>query len=140
MLDTKVEKNVFPNVTDLDNMMLWYLSNLDLNELLLELVTFDDGDLPKGLSSTLAYVDLGLNIDEEEEEGRTVVLDIILMILRTTDSDKLQGFAHLWLQYLPYFVFSIDIWLIFVTYFVFVDIKWLNKEIALYGSNFYFMT
>jgi hypothetical protein len=44
-------------------------ANLDLNEPLLELVTFDDGDPLQGSSSTPADADLGLDMDEEEGEN-----------------------------------------------------------------------
>jgi hypothetical protein len=76
----------------LDNSVELALANLDLNEPVLELVTFDDGDPLEGSSSTPADADLGLDIEEEGMEERAVAMVVILMILtwrRTTDSDEL---------------------------------------------------
>ena len=45
------------------------LANLDLNELVLESVTFDDGDPLEGSSSTSTNAWIALDIGEEEEDG-----------------------------------------------------------------------
>ena len=44
--------DVFPDDMGLDNSDELALANLDLNELVLEPVTFDDGDTVEGSSST----------------------------------------------------------------------------------------
>ena len=66
------------------------LANLDLNELVLESVTFDDGDPLEGSFSTSTNAQIALDIgeDEEEEEERAVVVMTILMIMtwRTLES------------------------------------------------------
>jgi hypothetical protein len=79
--------DVFPNDMGFDNSVEFALVNLDLNEPMLELVTFDDGDPLEGSSSTPAYAQIALDIEEEEEE-RALVLMLILMFMtwRTTDS------------------------------------------------------
>jgi hypothetical protein len=46
--------DVFPHDMDFDSSVELALANLDLNEPMLELVTFDDGDPLEGTSSTLA--------------------------------------------------------------------------------------
>ena len=46
--------DAFPDDMGLDNSVELALANLDLNEPLLEPVTFDDGDTVEGPSSTLA--------------------------------------------------------------------------------------
>jgi hypothetical protein len=55
---------VFLDDMDLDDNVKLALANIDLNEPLLEPVTFVDGDPLEGSSSTLADADLGLDIDE----------------------------------------------------------------------------
>jgi len=45
------------------------LANLDLNESVLEPVTFDDDDPLEGSSSTPLDAHIGLDIEEEEEDG-----------------------------------------------------------------------
>lgn len=60
--------DVFPNDKGLDNNVELPLTSLDLNELVLEPVTYDDGD-PQGSSSTPTYVDLGLGIEEDGESS-----------------------------------------------------------------------
>jgi hypothetical protein len=47
-----VKTDVFPDDVGLDNSVKLALAHLNLSELMLELVTFDDGDLLKGSSST----------------------------------------------------------------------------------------
>ena len=42
---------------------------MDLNELVLESITFDDGDPLEGSFLTLIDAKLGLDIEEEEEDG-----------------------------------------------------------------------
>lgn len=74
--------DVFLDDMGLDNNFELALVNLDLNEPMLELVTFDDGDPLEGSSSTSIDAYLGLDIEEEqEEEERVVVVVVILMIL-----------------------------------------------------------
>ena len=64
--------DVFPDDIGLDNTIELELSNMDLNYLVLELITFDD-DPHEVSSSTLVYAigatDLGLGVEEEGEEG-----------------------------------------------------------------------
>jgi hypothetical protein len=83
--------DVFSDDMGLNNSVELALSNLDLNELVLEPVTFDDGEIllrghPPESTSTNARI--ALDIGEEEEEERAVVVMPILMIMtwRTTDS------------------------------------------------------
>jgi hypothetical protein len=52
----------------LDSSVELALANLDLNEPVLELVTFDDGDPLEGSSSTQAEADLGLNMKRRREQ------------------------------------------------------------------------
>ncbi|KAH9294427.1 hypothetical protein KI387_040363, partial [Taxus chinensis] len=54
--------DAFPDDTCLDNTVELALANLDLNEPVLEPVTFDDGDPLEGSSSTPADAELGLDI------------------------------------------------------------------------------
>jgi hypothetical protein len=57
-----------PRIVGLDNNVELALANLDLNEPVLELVTFDDGDPLEGSSSTSTDAHIALDIKEEEEE------------------------------------------------------------------------
>jgi hypothetical protein len=59
---------VFPDDMGLDSIVELALANLDLNEPVLEPVTFDDGDPLEGSSSTLTDAQIALDIEEEEEE------------------------------------------------------------------------
>jgi hypothetical protein len=61
--------DVFPDNMGLDNNVELALDNLDLNELVLESVTFDDGDPLEGSSSTSTNALIALDIGEEEEDG-----------------------------------------------------------------------
>jgi hypothetical protein len=61
---------VFPDDMGLDSSVELALANLDLNEPVLELVTFDHGDPLKGSSSTSTDAQIALDIKEEEEDGR----------------------------------------------------------------------
>jgi len=45
------------------------LANLDINELVLDPITFDDDDPLEGSSSTPADAQIGLDIEEELEDG-----------------------------------------------------------------------
>jgi hypothetical protein len=63
--------DVFPDDMGLDSSVELALANLDLNEPVLEPVTFDDGDPLEGSSSTPADADLGLDIEEEEDGGES---------------------------------------------------------------------
>jgi hypothetical protein len=58
--------DVFPDNMALDNIVELALVNLDLNEPVLEQVTFDDGDPLEGSSSTLADAQITLDIEEED--------------------------------------------------------------------------
>jgi hypothetical protein len=62
--------DVFPDDMGLNNSVELALANLDLNELVLEPVTFDDGDPLEGSSSTTTNAQIALDIGEEEEEER----------------------------------------------------------------------
>ena len=65
------------------------MANLDLNELVLESVTFDDGDPLEGSSSTSTNARITLDIGEEEEDGGEssgVMPILMIMTWRTTDS------------------------------------------------------
>jgi len=62
--------DVFLDDMGLDNSVKLTLANLNLNELVLELVTFDDGDPLEGSSSTSTDAQMTLDIKEEEEEER----------------------------------------------------------------------
>jgi hypothetical protein len=70
--------DVFPDDMGLDNSVELALANLDLNEPVLEPVTFDDGDPLEGSSSRPADAQIALDIEEEE---RAVVVILILMIM-----------------------------------------------------------
>jgi len=82
--------DVFLNDMGLDSGVELALANLDLNEPVLEPITFDDGDPLEGSSTTSTDAQIALDIEEEEEE-RTVVVMLILMIMtwRTTNSHDL---------------------------------------------------
>jgi len=83
--------DVFLNDMGLDSGVELALANLDLNEPVLEPITFDDGDPLEGSSTTSTDAQIALDIEEEEEEERTVVVMLILMIMtwRTIDSHDL---------------------------------------------------
>jgi hypothetical protein len=49
--------------TSLDNSVEWALVDLDLNEPVLESITFDDGDPLEGLSSISTDADIALDIE-----------------------------------------------------------------------------
>ena len=57
---------VFPDDVGLDNSFDLTLANLDLNEPVLEPVTFDDANTIEGSSSTPADVEMTLDIEEED--------------------------------------------------------------------------
>ena len=59
--------DVFPDDMGLDNSVELALANLDLNEPMLEPVTFDDGDTVEGSSST--PIDAKMTLDTEEEDA-----------------------------------------------------------------------
>jgi hypothetical protein len=62
--------DVFLDDMGLDNSVELALANMDFNDLVLELVTFDDGDPLEGPSSTPTDADRGKGISiEDEEEG-----------------------------------------------------------------------
>jgi hypothetical protein len=60
--------DVFPDDMGLDSSVELALANLDLNELVLEPVTFDDDDHLEGHPPHQWDADLGLNMEEDEEE------------------------------------------------------------------------
>jgi hypothetical protein len=73
----------------LNNSVELELANLHLNELVLESITFDDGDPLEGSFSTSTNARIALDMwEEEEEEERAVVVMPILMIMtwRTLES------------------------------------------------------
>jgi hypothetical protein len=57
----------------LNNSVELALAHLDLNELVPESVTFDDGDPLEGSSSTSTNVWIALDIGEEEEEDGLMI-------------------------------------------------------------------
>jgi hypothetical protein len=61
--------DVFPNDMGLDSSVELALANLDLNESVLETVTFDDGDPLEGSSST--STDAQIALDKEEDGGES---------------------------------------------------------------------
>ena len=60
--------DVFSDDMGLDNNVELTLANLDLNDPVLEPVTFDDGDPIEGSFSTATNSQIALDIEEEEEE------------------------------------------------------------------------
>ena len=60
--------DVFPDDMGLDSSTELALANLDLNDPMLEPVTFDDSDPLEGSSSTPADIDPRMGGEEEEEE------------------------------------------------------------------------
>jgi hypothetical protein len=61
--------DVFLDDMSLNNNVELALANLDLNELVLESVTFDNGDPLEGSSSTSTNARIALDIGKEEEDG-----------------------------------------------------------------------
>jgi hypothetical protein len=63
--------DVFPDDMDLNSSVELALANLNLNELVLEPVTFDDGDKLRGHppKSTSMNARIALDIGEEEDDG-----------------------------------------------------------------------
>jgi hypothetical protein len=61
--------DVFPDDMGLHNSVELALANLDLNELALEPITFNDGDPLEGSSSTSANAHIALDIGEEDDDG-----------------------------------------------------------------------
>ena len=59
---------MFPNDMGLDSSVELALANMDLNDPVLELVIFYDGDPLEGSSSTPTYADANTKIEREEEE------------------------------------------------------------------------
>lgn len=58
--------DVFPDGMGLDNSVELALANLDLNEIVLDPITFDDGDTVEGSSSMPADAKMTLDIEEED--------------------------------------------------------------------------
>jgi hypothetical protein len=84
---------VFPDDMGLDNSVELALANLDLNDPVLEPVTFDDGDPLEGSSSTAADAQIALDIERRRKrrmERRAVVRTLILMIMswRTSTTES----------------------------------------------------
>jgi hypothetical protein len=67
--------DVFSDDMGLDSSVELTLVNLDLNEPVLEPVTFDDGDPLEGSSSTLANAHIALDIEEEKDGGESTGSD-----------------------------------------------------------------
>ena len=67
--------DVFPDDMGLDNSTELALANLDLNDLVLDPVTFDDSDPLEGSSSTPADIDPRTVEEEEEEESSDEFVD-----------------------------------------------------------------
>ena len=63
--------DVFLDDMGLNNSVELALANLDLNELVLESVTFDDGDPLEGSFSTSTNARIALDIGEEEDGGES---------------------------------------------------------------------
>ena len=61
--------DVFPDDMGLDNSVKLALANMDLNEPMLEPVTFDDGDTLEASSSTPADAKITLDTEEEDAGG-----------------------------------------------------------------------
>jgi hypothetical protein len=59
--------DVFPDDMGLDNNVELALANLDLNDPVLEPITFDDGDPLEGSSSIAADAQIAVDIEEEED-------------------------------------------------------------------------
>ena len=59
--------DVFPDDIDLDSSVELALSNMDLNDPVLETIRFDDGDILEGSSSTPADVEATMDTGEEED-------------------------------------------------------------------------
>ena len=59
----------------MDNSVELALANLDLNDPVLEPVTFDDSDPMEGSSSTPADIDSQMDEEEEEEESSDEFVD-----------------------------------------------------------------
>ena len=66
--------NVFPNDMGLDSSTKLALANLDLNDPVLEPVTFDDSDPLEGSSSTPPDIDPQM-VEEKEEESSDEFVD-----------------------------------------------------------------
>ena len=83
--------DVFLDDMGLNNSVELALANLDLNELVLESVTFDDGDPLEGSFSTSTNARIALDMGEEEEDGgeSSVVMPILMiMTWRTLESSN----------------------------------------------------
>jgi hypothetical protein len=67
--------DMFLDDMGLDNSVELALVNLDLNEPMLEPVTFDDDDPLEGSSSTPVDAQIALDIEEEEDGGESTGSD-----------------------------------------------------------------
>ena len=67
--------DVFSDDKGLNNSVELALANLDLNELVLESITFDDGDPLEGSFSTSTNAQIALDIGEEEDGGESISSD-----------------------------------------------------------------
>ena len=63
--------DVFLDDMGLNNSVELALANLDLNELVLESITFDDGDPLEGSFSTSTNAQIALDMGEEEDGGES---------------------------------------------------------------------
>jgi hypothetical protein len=68
--------DVFPDDMGLDNNVELALANLDLNDPVLDLVIFYDGDLLEGSSFTLENAQIGLDIEKDEDGGESSGSDV----------------------------------------------------------------
>lgn len=85
--------NVFPDDMGLDDSVELALANMDLNDLVLEPVTFDDeSEYLEGSSSTATNVvaDLGLGIEEEDGIESDAVM-VIMTWRRTRTIDRVMS-------------------------------------------------
>jgi hypothetical protein len=63
--------DVFSDDKGLDNNVELAFANLDLNESVLETITFDEGDPLEGSSSTPTDAQIALDIEEEKDGGES---------------------------------------------------------------------
>lgn len=76
--------DVFPDDMCLNSGVELALANLDLNEPVLEPVTFDDGDHLEGSSSTPTDIEIRLDIEEDVGENNGNDVDF--------DDDDMEGY------------------------------------------------
>ena len=90
--------DVFPDDMGLDRSIELALANMDLNDLVLEPITFDDSDRMEGSSSTATDADHQMGREEEGEEdedrgrGNDEYVDVDLGM---EEDYRHMGFSHL---------------------------------------------